>query len=331
MDLKEAMAAAAVTLALPVSARLAGELSEVAVASQPIRKTCRLVAKRPSFVARRKSSASVRRAADVAADVASTSQELPENVPEPEAVVEEDSLPLTKFLVSEDQVIQVSTVAEFEEQLANAGKKLVVVEYAASHSRRSALIYPAMVDLSRRTKDAVFILVMGDESEEAEELCRRANVTKVPHFIFYKEGEIVHEEEGLDADGLLEDVLFYGDNDAPITQLHSPEDVEQLMNENVNNNKLLVIDIGLKYCGPCAKVYPAVVKLSQRMADVAVFARMFGDENDGCKQLLKQLDVRAVPTFLFVKDGKHVGRYVGSGKGELIGEILRYQGVRVTY
>nr|XP_034587260.1 uncharacterized protein LOC117849721 isoform X2 [Setaria viridis]XP_034587262.1 uncharacterized protein LOC117849722 isoform X2 [Setaria viridis]XP_034587264.1 uncharacterized protein LOC117849723 isoform X2 [Setaria viridis] len=34
---------------------------------------------------------------------------------------------------------------------------------------------------------------------------------------------------------------------------------------------------------------------------------------------------------VFIRDGKIVGRYVGSGKGELVGEILRYNGVRVTY
>ena len=41
------------------------------------------------------------------------------------------------------------------------------------------------------------------------------------------------------------------------------------------------------------------------------------------------MKVIEVPTFL--KNHKIYGRYVGSGKGELIGEILRYQGVRVTY
>jgi hypothetical protein len=30
-----------------------------------------------------------------------------------------------------------------------------------------------------------------------------------------------------------------------------------------------------------------------------------------------------VPTFLFIRDGKIVGRYIGSGKEELVGEILR--------
>lgn len=61
-----------------------------------------------------------------------------------------------------------------------------------------------------------------------------------------------------------------------------------------------------------------------------VFARMNGDENESCMEFLRIMEVVEVPTFVFIRDGKICGRYVGSGKGEFIGEILRYQGVRVT-
>ena len=93
---------------------------------------------------------------------------------------------------------------------------------------------------------------------------------------------------------------------------------------------MLVLDVGLKHCGPCVKVYPTVMKLSRSMKDVAVFARMNGDENESCMQFLRDMEVVEVPTFLFIKEGKISGRYVGSGKGELVGEILRYQGVGLT-
>ncbi|KAJ7522470.1 hypothetical protein O6H91_18G012400 [Diphasiastrum complanatum] len=225
----------------------------------------------------------------------------------------------------------ISTLKDFESTLASAKRRLVVIEYAASHSINSRRIYPAVVELSRTCPDVVFRLVMGDESEETKELCRRAGVEKVPHFVFYKNMEKVHEEEGLDPDLLLGDVLYYGDTDAPIQQLHSREDVEALIAEHAKDDKLVVLDVGLKHCGPCVKVYPTVIKLARKMADTTVFARMHGDENDSCMDLLREMDVVEVPTFLFIRDGKVCGRYVGSGRGELIGEILRYQGVRVTY
>lgn len=231
---------------------------------------------------------------------------------------------------SDERVQKVHTVVEFEAALRAAKNKLVVVEYAASDSPPSKQIYPTMVDLSRRCGDVEFILVMGDESEETRELCRREGVVKVPHFSFYRAMEKVHEEEGIGPDRLVGDVLYYGDNHSLVEQLHSREEVEALVERCRREGKMVVLDVGLKHCGPCVKVYPTVVRLSRSMADAVVFARMNGDENDSCMQFLRDMDVVEVPTFLFIRDGDICGRYVGSGKGELIGEILRYQGVRIT-
>ncbi|XP_068344388.1 thioredoxin-like protein CDSP32, chloroplastic [Pyrus communis] len=237
----------------------------------------------------------------------------------------------TKKVEGDERVQQVHSIQEFDEALGLAKNKLVVVEFAASHSAESRKMYPFMVDLSRTCNDVEFLLVMGDESEDTRELCRRENIDKVPHFSFYKRMEKIHEEEGIDGDRLRGDVLYYGDNHSEVVQLHQREDVEKLIEEHKADSKLIVLDVGLKHCGPCVKVYPTVVKLSRRMSDTVVFARMNGDENDSCLQFLKDMEVVEVPTFLFIRDGEICGRYVGSGKGELIGEILRYQGVRVTY
>ncbi|CAM8972236.1 hypothetical protein QQ045_029334 [Rhodiola kirilowii] len=235
-----------------------------------------------------------------------------------------------KKVESDERVLQVHSADEFDEALKAAKNKLVVVEFAASHSYHSRQIYPFMVDLSRTCNDVEFVLVMGDESEETKALCVRENITQVPHFSFYKGMEKIHEEEGIGPDTLVGDVLYYGDNHSSVVQLHSREDVEKLIAEHKADHKLIVLDVGLKHCGPCVKVYPTVIKLSKQMNDTVSFARMNGDENESCMGFLKDMNVIEVPTFLFIRDGEICGRYVGSGKGELIGEILRYQGVRVT-
>lgn len=232
---------------------------------------------------------------------------------------------------SNEKVVKVSSAEEFDEALRSAKQKLVVVEFAEKKNEESKKIYPFMVDLSRTCNDVVFLLVLGDESEATRALCERENITQVPHFSFYKGAEKIHEEEGIGPDMLVGDVLYYGDSHSAVVQLHSRADVEKLIDDHRSDHKLVVLDVGLKHCGPCVKVYPTVIKLSRQMADTVVFARMNGDENDSCMQFLKDMDVVEVPTFLFIRDGKISGRYVGSGKGELIGEILRYQGVRVTY
>jgi ribosome-binding factor A len=231
----------------------------------------------------------------------------------------------------DERVQRVHSIEEFDEALQSAKDKLVVVEYATSEDTESIEIYPFLVDLSRTCNDVKFLLVMGDESDKTKELCKREKVDKVPHFTFYKSKEKIHEEEAIGPDTLVGDVLYYGDNHSAVVQLHNREDVEKLIEDHKVDHKLIVLDVGLKHCGPCVKVYPTVIKLSRQMSDTVVFARMNGDENDSCMQFLKDMEVIQVPTFLFIRDGKIDGRYVGSGKGELIGEILRYQGVRVTY
>lgn len=232
---------------------------------------------------------------------------------------------------SNERVKRVHSADEFDEALRAAKNRLVVVEFAARDSENSSQMYPFMVDLSRSCSDVDFLLVMGDESDDTRRLCEREKIEKVPHFSFYKSMEKIHEEEGIGPDQLVGDVLYYGDSHSAVVQLHSRDDVEKLIGDHKADGKLLVLDVGLKHCGPCVKVYPTVIKLSRSMEDTVVFARMNGDENDSCMQFLKDMDVVEVPTFLFIRDGKICGRYVGSGKGELIGEILRYQGVRVTY
>ncbi|XP_031261335.1 thioredoxin-like protein CDSP32, chloroplastic [Pistacia vera] len=245
-------------------------------------------------------------------------------------IVKATAVPGTKKSASDERVQKVHSIEEFDEALKKAKNKLVVVEYAATRSDESSKIYPFMVNLSKQCSDVEFLLVMGDESEKTRELCKREKIDNVPHFSFYKSMEKIHEEEAIGPDQLVGDVLYYGDNHSAVVQLHCREDVEKLIEEHKVDNKLLVLDVGLKHCGPCVKVYPTVLKLSRQM-DSVVFARMNGDENDSCMQFLKDMNVIEVPTFLFIRDGKICGRYVGSGKGELIGEILRYQGVRVTY
>ncbi|KAH7690094.1 Monodehydroascorbate reductase (NADH) protein [Dioscorea alata] len=236
----------------------------------------------------------------------------------------------TRKVERDERVKKVHTVEEFNDALRSAKNRLVVVEYAESQSTDSQRIYPFLVELSRTCGDVDFLLVMGDESEDTKELCRREGIEKVPHFSFYKGMEKVHEEEGIGPDQLVGDVLYYGDNHSAVVQLHSRQDVEELINVHKEDGKLLILDVGLKHCGPCVKVYPTVLKLSRSMGDTVVFARMNGDENESCMGYLKDMDVVQVPTFLFIRDGVICGRYVGSGKGELVGEILRYQGVRVT-
>ncbi|CBI37824.3 unnamed protein product, partial [Vitis vinifera] len=41
----------------------------------------------------------------------------------------------------------------------------------------------------------------------------------------------------------------------------------ELIGDHDVDHKLIVLDVGLKHCGPCVKVYPTALKLSRQMAD----------------------------------------------------------------
>lgn len=67
--------------------------------------------------------------------------------------------------------------------------------------------------------------------------------------------EKVHEEDGVGPEMLAGDVLYYGDHHSLVVQLHSKEDAQALVNEHKGKDgKLIVLDVGLKHCGPCVKV-----------------------------------------------------------------------------
>ncbi|KAF8082369.1 hypothetical protein N665_0830s0016 [Sinapis alba] len=107
------------------------------------------------------------------------------------------------------------------------------------------------------------------------------------------------------------DMLYYGYNHSAVVQLHGKADVEKLIDENRSEHdpRLIVLDVGLKHCALCVKVYPRVLKLSRSMSETVVFARMNGNENDSCMEFLKDMNVIEVPTFLFIRDGDICGRY----------------------
>ena len=165
----------------------------------------------------------------------------------PRFITKATAAPGTKKAPSDDRVQQVHSIEEFDEALRMAKNKLVVVEYAASHSYHSSKIYPFMVDLSRSCNDVEFILVMGDESEKTRELCKREKIEKVPHSIFYKSMEKIHEEEGIGPDQLMGDVLYYGDSHSGVVQLHRREDVEKLIEDHKLDHKLIVLNVELKH------------------------------------------------------------------------------------
>lgn len=74
------------------------------------------------------------------------------------------------------------------------------------------------------------------------------------------------------------------------------------------SNLPVVIDVHAMWCGPCKLMMPIFDELAGELSDKYKFAKLNVDE---ARDVAIKLNVSSVPTFIFVKDGKVVGRETG--------------------
>jgi thioredoxin-related protein len=58
-------------------------------------------------------------------------------------------------------------------------------------------------------------------------------------------------------------------------------------------------------CRPCKGVGKPYEKLAARYAKSAVFLKLFGNANAGCKRLFKSFKIRSTPSFLYFRAGEN--------------------------
>jgi thioredoxin 1 len=62
------------------------------------------------------------------------------------------------------------------------------------------------------------------------------------------------------------------------------------------------------WCGPCKKVRPIVEELSRDQADVKF--QIIDVDSEG--ELTRKFEVKSIPTFIRIEDGKEVARVTGA-------------------
>lgn len=70
----------------------------------------------------------------------------------------------------------------------------------------------------------------------------------------------------------------------------------------------VVIDFFATWCGPCKRIAPFFEKLAESVKSVSFFKVDVDESPD----LVNEFDVSAMPTFVFLKDGKEVKRVEGA-------------------
>lgn len=78
--------------------------------------------------------------------------------------------------------------------------------------------------------------------------------------------------------------------------------------EVIKSDKPVVIDVYATWCGPCKQMAPLFEELSKEMGSSYKFAKLNIDEE---RDIAVQHNVSSIPTFLFFKNGKVVGKETG--------------------
>jgi len=77
----------------------------------------------------------------------------------------------------------------------------------------------------------------------------------------------------------------------------------------------VVVDFWAPWCGPCKMIAPVLEEVAREQGDKVVIAKVNTDDNSSYAM---QYGVMGIPTLLFIKNGKEVGRHVGMAPANVI-------------
>uniref|UniRef100_F4C4Z9 Thioredoxin domain-containing protein n=1 Tax=Sphingobacterium sp. (strain 21) TaxID=743722 RepID=F4C4Z9_SPHS2 len=94
-------------------------------------------------------------------------------------------------------------------------------------------------------------------------------------------------------------------------------------NEQITSEKLVLVDVGSRYCGGCKKLKPIVEKLAEENKDKLKLVNIEAYDN---KQLTKALAVDALPTLILYKGKEAVWKKHGlSSEEEILTELNKHK------
>merc|ERR1712150_246869 len=89
----------------------------------------------------------------------------------------------------------VETAEDFKKELADAGDKLVVVDFFATWCGPCKMIAPKLKEMSEK-EYADSVIFLSVDVDDCEEVAESQGVSAMPTFKFFKKGEVVAEVVG---------------------------------------------------------------------------------------------------------------------------------------
>ncbi|GAU94398.1 hypothetical protein RvY_06178 [Ramazzottius varieornatus] len=107
----------------------------------------------------------------------------------------------------------------------------------------------------------------------------------------------------------------------PVKNLTADGQLEQEVAQAAG--KLVVADFFATWCGPCRTIAPQFEQLSNRYAASAVFVKINVEE---MTETAARFGIRAMPTFIFLKNGQTVGQVQGADPQQIEATLKQHVG-----
>ncbi|KAI3735062.1 hypothetical protein L6452_14549 [Arctium lappa] len=102
-----------------------------------------------------------------------------------------------------------------------------------------------------------------------------------------------------------------------VTRIESVEQWEEKVSEANRNGKMVVVNFSASWCNPCRVIAPTFYNLAAKYESL-VFLTV---DVDDLAEFSTSWDIKATPTFIFLRDGQRADKIVGANKEELINKI----------
>ena len=198
-------------------------------------------------------------------------------------------------------------------------------ERAAADTNVEADAAVADVEMSDRLRreDEIATKVTADRPEEldagtpaaAAELIHKLRVARMKLIMRYAKVAAVAGQER-EKKGALQD--------KNVKKCHSAADFHSYLDLAKAVGKLCVVDFTASWCGPCKQVRPLFGQLSEQYDDV-MFLKV---DVDDCEEVSAEFSIVAMPTFVFIRDGKELegSRVQGVNVKALTGKLNLLKG-----